>query len=305
MTQSSLFVGHDSLTPEDGGSEISDAGVPGPGTVLTNAAGNGNFYPQVTASTAEGKWMLTTAHNFSSIVAQFAAAPVAFAAPAITRNPATVVARLGTTVTFTAAASGGPAPSVQWQAKAPGAPDFTSIPGATSGSFAIFVTPADAGKLFRAVFTNTQSSVISTAAALIVRPTLNDLDGDGRTDPLIWRPGNGTFFWANSSTSNLNAPSTGQRWGDASLGDISLTGDLDGDGVSDLVVFRPSIGTWFWLTSSTGYSPAAFHMLTWGGLGDVPILADIDGDGSRTWSSGVRRAARGSGCSRPPATTTT
>jgi hypothetical protein len=248
-----FMVSHDAracVNCDDGGVEIADAGTPiDNGFLVTQTGARGSFYPSVAASANEPKWLVTTAADFAVTDVQLVAGASAAAPPAITRNPATVVARLGTTVTFTAAASGGPAPTVQWEVKAAGAPSFTSLAGATSASLAVFTTPADAGKLFRAVFTNSQGTAISTAAGLVVRPTLNDADGDGRTDPLVWRPSTGTFFWANSSTSNLNAPSTGQRWGDASLGDISLTGDLDGDGVSDLVVFRPSIGTWFWLTS--------------------------------------------------------
>ena len=57
----------------------------------------------------------------------------ASAPPVISSNPGDVLAVSGTTVTFTAAATGTPAPTVQWQRKttAVGAV-FTDIPGATS-----------------------------------------------------------------------------------------------------------------------------------------------------------------------------
>jgi parallel beta-helix repeat protein len=55
--------------------------------------------------------------------------------------------------------------------------------------------------------------------------------------------------------------------------------DLDGDGKTDLVVFRPSTGTWYVLDSSLGYSSAAPGVYQWGFAGDIPISGDFDGDG--------------------------
>ena len=39
---------------------------------------------------------------------------------------------------------------------------------------------------------------------------------------------------------------------------------LDADGLVDLAVWRPGTATWYWLTSSSGYSPAAAGMRLWG-----------------------------------------
>jgi hypothetical protein len=56
---------------------------------------------------------------------------------------------------------------------------------------------------------------------------------------------------------------------------------MDGDGASDLVIWRASTGTWFWLKSSNDYDQNAFGAKQFGNsaLGDVPIAADFDGDG--------------------------
>ena len=55
--------------------------------------------------------------------------------------------------------------------------------------------------------------------------------------------------------------------------------DVDGDGKSDLAVFRPSIGGWFIRNSAQDFSTATANVYQWGLPGDVPIAADFDGDG--------------------------
>src|ERR1044072_3760895 len=51
--------------------------------------------------------------------------------------------------------------------------------------------------------------------------------------------------------------------------------DFDGDGKSDISLFRPSIATWFAINSSDG----AFSINQWGSNGDKTVPADYDGDG--------------------------
>ena len=52
-------------------------------------------------------------------------------------------------------------------------------------------------------------------------------------------------------------------------------GDFEGDGKSDLTLFRPADGTWNTMRSSTG-TPTAF---AWGNSSDKPVLGDFDDDG--------------------------
>jgi hypothetical protein len=50
--------------------------------------------------------------------------------------------------------------------------------------------------------------------------------------------------------------------------------DYDGDGKTDVAIWRPSTGEWHRIQSSTGVDA-----MTWGIAGDIPIPADYDGDG--------------------------
>ncbi len=75
----------------------------------------------------------------------------------------------GDTATFSAAASGNPAPSVQWQLSTDGGGSFTDISGATATSYTTpTLTSADDGNQYRAVFTNDTDSATSAPATLTV-----------------------------------------------------------------------------------------------------------------------------------------
>ncbi|MEP7358601.1 MAG: hypothetical protein ABI847_15235, partial [Anaerolineales bacterium] len=55
-----------------------------------------------------------------------------------------------------------------------------------------------------------------------------------------------------------------RQWG--ASGDVPLLGDLDGDGKSELVFWRPSIGYWYWRLSSTNFT--TYRNWQWGNSTD-------------------------------------
>ena len=63
-----------------------------------------------------------------------------------------------------------------------------------------------------------------------------DYDGDGVTDPTVFRPSTGLLVHP-AVEYQLHASATYQ-WG--LTGDVPMPGDYDGDGTTDLAVYRPS-----------------------------------------------------------------
>ena len=49
--------------------------------------------------------------------------------------------------------------------------------------------------------------------------------------------------------------------------------DIDGDGISDLMLYRPTYGNWFSRNSSAGYAVGVGNWnFQWGTTGDVPMV---------------------------------
>ncbi|HEV3343427.1 MAG TPA: MBG domain-containing protein [Pirellulales bacterium] len=91
-------------------------------------------------------------------------------APSVTTNPKSTTVTAGQTATFSAAAGGNPAPTVQWQVSTDGGHTFTNISGATSTTLTLSGTTAGQnGSLYRAVFSNSVGSATTTAATLTVQ----------------------------------------------------------------------------------------------------------------------------------------
>jgi len=93
-------------------------------------------------------------------------------APSITTQPLGQTVYAGAAAVFSAAATGAPAPTVQWQVSTDDGVTFSPISGATSDTLDIPVTTlAENGNQYEAVFTNgTSPDATTSAATLTVLP---------------------------------------------------------------------------------------------------------------------------------------
>jgi hypothetical protein len=127
---------------------------------FTAASGdNGNQYRAVFTNSVASTNSTSATLNVSSP-----------SAPSITIQPSNTGVEAGQTASFSAAASGSPTPSVQWQSSANGT-DWADVSGATSTTYSFSASAGDNGRYYRAVFTNTEGSANSNAAQLVVGVT--------------------------------------------------------------------------------------------------------------------------------------
>jgi hypothetical protein len=91
------------------------------------------------------------------------------AAPTVTSNPTSQTINSGQSVTFAAAASGSPAPGVQWQVSIDNGLTFTDVPGANSTELSLAATGLMNGDEFRAVFSNGLGRATTAISTLTVK----------------------------------------------------------------------------------------------------------------------------------------
>jgi alpha-tubulin suppressor-like RCC1 family protein len=89
--------------------------------------------------------------------------------PVVTTQPSSQTVEEGTTVTFEAAASGFPTPTVQWELSTNGGATWSSIEGATTGQVTIAsANKAESANQYRATFKNASGEAKSQVATLTV-----------------------------------------------------------------------------------------------------------------------------------------
>ena len=92
-------------------------------------------------------------------------------------------------------------------------------------------------------------------------------------DLAVWRPSNGNWYCLGGSGSQQFIT----NWGTS--GDVPVQGDYDGDGKTDLAIYRPPTGSGtgaWWITNS---SDGAYYTVSLGSANDQLAPADYDGDG--------------------------
>ena len=148
---------YDGATPIGGLQPVSANGT---ATVTVSNFTNG-------AHTFSAVWTGTPTSGITYNVSNQVKLSVGTAPPAITTQPNSQAVNVGQTATFTAAASG-TSPSVQWQVSTNGGGNWSTVPGATSGTLSIDALGTDSGNQYRAVFTNSAGTATTNAATLTV-----------------------------------------------------------------------------------------------------------------------------------------
>ena len=103
-------------------------------------------------------------------------------------------------------------------------------------------------------------------AGLVLPPFYRRYDSSPVANLAYWQPSTGVWSIAGGENGAT------QQWGQA--GDIPLTRDYDGDGFTDLLVYRPSESNWYLISSRTQRT----QVTPWGMPFDVPAPGDYDGD---------------------------
>jgi len=100
-----------------------------------------------------------------------------------------------------------------------------------------------------------------------------DYDGDGKTDIAVVRAGSGAeselnWFIRKSTDGGLKSVKFGITGDDNIFGDLTVQNDYDGDGITDVAVWRDSNGFFYFIRSSGNGSTSGVQ---WGTSEDYPI----------------------------------
>lgn len=166
--------------------------------------------------------------------------------PSITTNPVDQIVTVGQTATFTAGASGNPAPTFQWRS-APETGPFTDISGATSASYTTPATTlAQNGTRFQVIATNSWGTATSIEATLTVIGIAPAITSSAPTTATV-----GTVYTYTIAATGTPAPT------------LSVSGNpswlsLSGNTLSGTPAMAGTVGP-ITLTASNGENPNAIQ----------------------------------------------
>jgi hypothetical protein len=221
---------------------VTASGIPLPAyqwQISTNGGSTWNNIPGATSNSYVTLPVTTGDHNnqyhclvsnsFSAVTSNAAILTVtANALPAFTSQPADVVLLAANqTATFTVVASGTPIPTLQWQVSTNGGGTWSNLIGATNASYSFTALAGDDNKSFHCVATNSQGSVTSSMALLLIAPLPTWINPHGGSWPVAANWSNNTVASGTGITadfSRIDLPS-------------NATDDADHDGILNLMEF--------------------------------------------------------------------
>jgi hypothetical protein len=112
-------------------------------------------------------------------------------------------------------------------------------------------------------------------------PVAGDWNGDGVDEIGFFRPADGQWLLDLNGNGRFDGCDRDGCFTFGKSADRPVVGDWDGDGVSEIGVFRPATGEWFLDLNGNGALDdcATDVCAVFGGSGDLPVPGDWDGDG--------------------------
>jgi hypothetical protein len=159
----------------------------------------------------------------------------------------------------------------------------------TSGQLHIIPSSGTCPSLFTSTTYNSVTGCYATAGTSSDNPLVADYDGDGKAD-ISWHSPTYAQIWTYPSSGG-SCPGHFNSFNGAcyasmfSTGDIPITADFDGDGVTDIMWWNSSNTTFSTWGATSSSCPANFTnagtycYLGFGLSGDVPLAKDYNGDG--------------------------
>lgn len=232
-------------------------------------SGSYSFAPTVADSGSEFRALFTnaagTTHSAPATLA--VTGPGATAGPVVTQEPSSLSVVAGSGVTFTAAASGSPAPSVQWQVSTDGGATWSAIAGSTSASYTLTAQLGLNADEYRAVFTNSLGSATTTPATLTVSSSPLTVSSSAQSPALSTQPASQSIVLGQSATFSAQAtgsPAPTVAWQQSTNGGTSWS-PVAGATSTTLTVTPSSTGVISYeavFTNSAGAATSAAATLT-------------------------------------------
>jgi hypothetical protein len=179
----------------------------GGATFSTIAGATNDTYSFTTAAGESGNEYQAVFTNSVGSTSTNAATLTLATTPVVTTDPTSATVAAGQAATFTAAASGSPTPTVQWEVSTNGGATFAPIAGATAATYTFTTALSNSGNQYEAVFTNSAGSATTTSATLTVNILL--ITTSSLPDGSVYSTSNRTIYSQKLTASGGNPP---YRW---------------------------------------------------------------------------------------------
>jgi hypothetical protein len=190
-------------------------------------------------------------------------------APSIRTQPTNQTANVGSRATFTAAATGNPAPTVKWQSS-PDGTIWKDISGATANSYTTpTLAAADNGKKFRAIYSNGIGRDVTTNAATLTVNVTSAPVITGQPVSIGLEAGQSATFTA-SATGNPTPTVQWQSSPNGSTGWADITGATSG--TLSFTATAGNNGKFYRAVFTNGISPNATTKTAKLSIGIAPVI---------------------------------